>query len=140
MRIINRIILHCSDTPLGRKVSAQDIRRWHISRGWDDIGYHFTIAQDGTIEKGRKLETIGAHSYGQNRDSIGCCYIGGQDIHGRPANTMTPEQVSAFTFLCGQLCAQFAGLKLEGHNLHSAKACPGFKVSEGMPHLFNRMS
>ena len=57
MRELNRIILHCSATPEGRDVPASVIRRWHIEdRGWSDIGYHFVIRLDGTVEAGRPTE------------------------------------------------------------------------------------
>ena len=56
MRNINRIILHCSATPEGRYTSANEIRKWHVNgNGWSDIGYHYVIRIDGTIEKGRPI-------------------------------------------------------------------------------------
>ena len=49
MRIINEIIVHCSDTPEGRNDKAEDIRRWHVNgNGWSDIGYHYVVDLDGT--------------------------------------------------------------------------------------------
>ena len=45
------IILHCSATREGQDVKASDIKRWHKERGFDDIGYHYVIDLDGTIEK-----------------------------------------------------------------------------------------
>ena len=71
MRKINEIIIHCSDTQEGCDVTAKDIRRWHTTpkekggRGWRDIGYHYVIRLDGTIELGRPLEKAGAHCIGR---------------------------------------------------------------------------
>ena len=46
MRKINKIILHCSATPEGREHNVEDIRRWHLRRGFSDIGYHYLIHLD----------------------------------------------------------------------------------------------
>ena len=72
MRDLNRIILHCSATKEGQDFSASTIRGWHVNgRGWSDIGYHWIIRLDGTIEVGRPLEKSGAHTKGHNKDSVG---------------------------------------------------------------------
>ena len=55
------IILHCSATREGQDVKAADIKHWHKDRGFDDIGYHYVIDLDGTIEKGRDEALVGAH-------------------------------------------------------------------------------
>lgn len=47
-------------------VSAKTIDTWHKERGWDGIGYHFVIRKDGSIEKGRDINKIGAHAKGRN--------------------------------------------------------------------------
>lgn len=75
MRTINQIIIHCSATPEGRDDSAADINRWNKDHG--GIGYHYVIRLNGTIERGRPVEQIGAHCKGHNATSIGVCYIGG---------------------------------------------------------------
>ena len=94
MRKITEIIIHCADTPERRDVRAADIRKWHVKdNGWNDIGYHYVIDLDGTIEAGRDLETIGAHCKGHNQNSIGICYIGGRDAYTyAPADTRTDAQ------------------------------------------------
>ena len=62
MREIKEIIIHCSATPLGKDFSAEVIRDWHVKgNGWDDIGYHFIVRLDGTIEYGRMVDKQGAH-------------------------------------------------------------------------------
>jgi len=50
MREIKEVILHCTATPADRKLTVQEVRNWHVKgNGWDDIGYHFLIHQDGTV-------------------------------------------------------------------------------------------
>ena len=135
MREINRIILHCSATPEGRDVSTETIRNWHmLDRGWSDIGYHFVVLLDGTIEAGRPLDKAGAHCKGHNADSIGVCYIGGTDADGNPKDTMDGCQEAAIKELIYSLRMVWdKHLTLHGHNEFSDKACPSFKVSEKFP-------
>ena len=52
MRKIEKIIVHCSATPEGKHYSVDTIRKWHLKRGWRDIGYHFVIDLEGNVEEG----------------------------------------------------------------------------------------
>lgn len=89
MRYINEIIIHCSATKEALDFNVNDLRRWHKAQGWKDVGYHFVITLDGTIEQGRALEEIGSHTKGHNAHSIGICYIGGISKEGKPKDTRT---------------------------------------------------
>lgn len=136
MRDIHRIILHCSATKPGQDVNAETIRAWHLARGWSDIGYHYVILLDGVIETGRPLDVMGAHVKGQNRDSVGICYIGGLDADGEPYDTLTARQRDSFRRLVHALCITLnRPLTLHGHNEFSPKACPSFSVAEKFPEL-----
>ena len=77
MRKINKIIVHCTATQESKDVSVDEVRRWHLKRGWKGIGYHYVVLLDGTIEYGRSVYEPGAHVKGMNKNSIGICYIGG---------------------------------------------------------------
>jgi N-acetylmuramoyl-L-alanine amidase len=129
MRNLTRIILHCSATEEGKDFSAADIRTWHKAQGWKDIGYHFVICLDGTIERGRPIDEVGAHVKGHNADTIGVCYIGGVK-DGKPKDTMTAEQEVAWMHLVLGLRIVFGYLPVHGHNEYAAKACPSFKVGD----------
>lgn len=129
MRRINKIILHCTATKAGVKVTAADVDRWHKQQGWAGIGYHFLILLDGTIEKGRPIEKVGAHCTGQNANSIGVCYVGGLDAKGRAMDTRTPKQIDAMRELVQDLQRTF-GCEVYGHNEFSNKACPCFNVQK----------
>jgi len=128
MRIIKELVIHCSDSPLGRDDDASDIKRWHLARGWRDIGYHYVILLDGTIQSGRPVEQSGAHVIGHNLNSIGICYIGGED--GR--DTRTEEQKRSLEVLLGMLRRMYWDAEILGHrdfeNVY--KACPGFNARE----------
>ena len=128
MRLINKIILHCSATKEGHPFTAKDIREWHIQRGWKSIGYHYVILLDGTIQTGRLESEIGAHTVGQNVHSIGICYIGGLDAYGKPKDTRTSQQKNALKTLVAELLKKYPGSMVHGHYEFANKACPCFNV------------
>ena len=126
MRKITKIIVHCADTPEGRDDKAADIRRWHKARGFNDIGYHYVVDLDGTIEPGRDVTIAGAHANGHNADSIGVCYIGGADTYMKPKDTRTEEQKTALRLLLKYLVQKYPGAKIYGHRDFANKSCPSF--------------
>lgn len=134
MRNINEIIIHCSATYDNQDIHAIDINRMHIARGFDKIGYHFFIRLDGTIEQGRKIDEIGAHCYGYNRNSIGICYAGGlKKVNGKTINadTRTPEQTRSLYQLVKILLYIYPDIdNVCGHNDYSNKSCPCFNVHD----------
>ena len=129
-RKIDKIIVHCSATREGQHIDVDTIRDWHVNgRGWSDIGYHYVIYLDGTVHPGRPIERSGAHTKGQNSNSIGICYIGGVETDGKtPKDTRTPEQKAALDNLLFILTDIFANTTIHGHNEFAAKACPSFDV------------
>lgn len=143
-RNISRIFIHCTATREGQDIDAATIRRWHRDKGWSDIGYHFVIRLDGTIEKGRAEETPGSHVAGFNTGSIGVVYAGGLDAQGRPKDTRTPAQEQAMRDLVRALVAAYPGAQVLGHRDISPdrdgdgkvephewlKACPCFDVRQ----------
>lgn len=133
MRKINEIIIHCTATPAGRNVSIGEIDRWHRARGFNGIGYHFVIALDGTVMKGRDITLAGAHCKGHNANSIGVCYVGGCDASMNPADTRTPAQRTALQRFIRHLRDLYPGATVHGHNEYAAKACPCFNVRDEIP-------
>lgn len=130
MRTINDLVVHCSATTAGKPFRAADIDRWHRHKGWDEIGYHFVICLDGSIEPGRDLGRAGAHVSGHNANSIGICMIGGVDAKGKAANTFNPAQFEALELLLLGLRAKFPRTRILGHRdfPNVAKDCPSFDV------------
>jgi len=129
MRKIDEIIVHCSATPRGRKVTAKDIDRWHRERGFRCIGYHYVIGIDGEVERGRAESEIGAHCRGHNARSIGVCYVGGLSGDGKVAlDTRTDAQRVALTELLMELRERYPGARVYGHRDFAAKECPCFDV------------
>lgn len=125
MRKIDRIIIHCSDTPAGRYTTVADIDRWHRERGFKKIGYHYVIYLNGAIHKGRSETEIGAHCKGYNAHSIGVCYVGGKE-NGKPKDTRTDAQKESLLFLLRDLKKRYPNAKICGHRDLAARDCPCF--------------
>ena len=131
MRLVKEIIIHCSATREGQQVSVDTIRDWHLAKGWNDIGYHFYIDLDGTINKGRDIDKMGAHCKGHNRNSIGICYCGGVETDGKtPKDTRTQEQKDSLLNVLKTLKAMYPEAVIYSHNEFANKACPSFDATE----------
>lgn len=129
MRVIDKIIIHCSATPEHKHFTTEDINKWHIQRGFKNIGYHYVIYLDGSIHKGRPEEEIGAHCTGANTTSIGICYIGGIDALTRKSkDTRTDAQKESLLKLVNELKNKYPSATVLGHNELSSKDCPCFDV------------
>lgn len=137
MRKINKIIIHCTATPEGREVTTKDLHKWHVKeRGWSDIGYHFFIDLQGCLHECRPIERTGAHTKGENWDSIGIAYAGGmtKDMS-EPEDTRTEKQKDAMFDLLLRLVEAYRGVHIYGHCDFSNKACPSFNAKEEYENL-----
>lgn len=130
MRKIDEIIVHCTATKAGKHFDVNDVRRWHLQRNFRDIGYHFLVLLDGTVQQGRPVAEVGAHCTRHNTCSIGVCYVGGIAASGRPADTRTPQQRQALRNLLTDLKQQFPKAVIHGHRDFANKACPCFNASK----------
>lgn len=148
MREIRHIVIHCSASPNGFQITAQDIDSWHVDRGFRRtrgfrirqnmdllaIGYHFVIYVSGIVATGRHLEEVGAHVQGSNARSIGICMIG--------IDRYTPAQWESLQRLVMDLQKTYPEAEILGHRDFSPdqdgdglvepwewlKTCPGFDV------------
>lgn len=132
MRKITEIILHCSATPASMDIGAKEIRDWHVNGNhWRDIGYHWVIRRNGTVEKGRPEYQVGAHCKGHNANSIGVCLVGGTKKDVRiPEDNFTEAQFASLAKLVKELLLRYPGATIHGHCEYAAKACPVFSVKE----------
>lgn len=115
-RSITEIVIHCSATPEGKDYTVDDIRQWHKDRGFSDIGYHYVVYRNGSIELGRDVDTAGAHVQGHNAHTIGICYIGGMDRYNKKAkDTRTLAQKASLLSLLIDLRKLYPKAKICGH-------------------------
>lgn len=132
------IAVHCSATRPSQDLDVNDIRRMHLQRGFLDVGYHFVIKRDGTVQEGRPLNRQGAHVSRYNHLSVGVCLIGGvseKDVN-VPEDNFTKEQYRALHELLTKLHKQFPSAVIQGHRDFPGvrKACPSFDVPTWLAH------
>lgn len=137
MRKIQRIVIHCTATKPGQDVDIEQVRKWHVDGNkWSDVGYHYLVKLDGTIQPGRAVSVMGAGVKGHNRDTVHVAYVGGCDDSGKPFNTLNDDQRAAIYQVCTSLVRVFGPLLVIGHNdLTDEKACPSFKVTTELGQL-----
>lgn len=129
-------------------IGVVEIRKWHLEKRWLDIGYHYVIKRDGTIEPGRDVEVQGAHVENYNHNSVGICLAGGvsefaprhvkkddsanreAQLESHPEDNFTDIQFRSLYALLTQLSAKYPEAKVQGHRdfPQVAKACPSFDV------------
>lgn len=120
MRKIDKFIIHCSDSDVESHDNIATIRKWHVEENkFSDVGYHFFIRKDGTIEVGRPLERPGAHTRGWNKRSVGVC-LSGSDFF------TEPQMYSCRRIY--QLLSYYHEMSIHGHcEFDDDKSyCPGF--------------
>ena len=129
MRKIREIILHCTDSCDSLDIGVREITQWHTDpkphgNGWADVGYHFIIRRNGTIEIGRPMERVGAHVKGHNKRSVGICWVG--------RRVPTPDQYRALIELATALMKEYK-LTFDdvlGHTeLDDGKTCPNLDMA-----------
>lgn len=132
------IIVHCSATKPDWMEGASDaekfneIRRWHLARGFNDIGYHWIIFRSGRWVAGRDESVYGAHVKGHNVNTIGICLLGGfgSEADDYFQEHFTVGQKAALVTLIQDIRTRHNIKKISGHNQYANKACPGFRVNE----------
>ena len=126
------IVIHCSATPVDMDIGAEKIKHWHVvENGWDDIGYHYVIKRDGTLEVGRDESMVGSHARAVNGTSIGICMIGGSNKEGAWENNFLPEQFDTLKQILETLKDKYDIKKIIGHyEVDDKKKCPSFNVKE----------
>ncbi|WNH52453.1 N-acetylmuramoyl-L-alanine amidase [Stenotrophomonas oahuensis] len=134
---VKYLVVHCAATRPSMDIGVKEIRQWHLQRGFNDVGYHYVIRRDGTLEKGRKDSVVGAHAQGYNAKSLGICLVGGvseRDVN-KPEANFTPQQYHELKFLLKRLRETYPNARIVGHReLNSGKACPSFDVQEWLIH------
>lgn len=120
-RKIRRVFLHCSasDNPEHDDISV--IRKWHAQRGFTDVGYHWFIKKDGTVQAGRSVDQIPAAQQGHNTGTLAIC------LHGLDKLKFTEAQFESLRALCREINTIHQGkVTFHGHCEVSSKTCPVF--------------
>lgn len=122
------IFVHCSATKPEMDIGVETIRMWHKQQGWLDVGYHFIIKRDGTVEDGRPVNVVGSHVKDWNSKSVGVCLVGGINAKGQFEANFTPAQMNSLRNKLKELMSKYPNAELMAHHSVAAKACPSFDV------------
>jgi N-acetylmuramoyl-L-alanine amidase len=124
------IVIHHTATSFG---NAAIVTRWHIDRGFDEMGYHFLIGNgtnsgDGQIEVGTRWpkQKWGAHTKTPdnrfNDYGIGICLVGNFDVQYPSAAQMrSVEKLVAYLMRTYHIPPDH----VLGHNDCKSTDCPG---------------
>ena len=101
------------------------VRRYHINKGWGDIGYAYFIEPDGSLMKGRPDDVSQAHvkEDKMNYKSLGVCLTGNFDIE-----LPTEKQLKTLNILLANLRNKYnlTRDKVKFHRDYATyKSCPG---------------
>ena len=138
---IDTILIHCTATPAGREVTRRELDSWHRAEGFEPYvnektgektyaGYHILVHLDGSYERLRPDHARGQHCRQSNMNNrgIGICYVGGNDINGKPCDTRTQAQRATLLTLVRTMRARYPHARILGHHDIPGvrKACPSF--------------
>lgn len=80
-------------------------------QGWSGIGYHLYVRRDGSIWRGRPLDTVGAHAGGNyNSHTIGICAEGNFE-----RETMSEAQKQGIIEATRYALSEYPGCTIKGH-------------------------
>ena len=131
--IPHKVIVHHSLTRDSSSVSWGAIRKYHTQQmKWSGIGYHAGVelvlsgdAVNYEILMGRVWDRSGAHTRGENSDSLGICFVGNYDI------IPPPKQMIVAGSRLIALWLRLFNLTIKDvyshHYFNAYKSCPGIR-------------
>lgn len=141
MAKLELLIIHCTATPEGREVTADEIRQWHTApkptgRGWRRVGYADLVNLDGSLVTLHPFDTdddidpweVTNGVRGYNGKARHVVYAGGLDENFDPKDTRTRAQELALSDYVRYMVLRHPHIKVGGHNQFSNKDCPSFNV------------
>ena len=115
--VTTHLILHHADAS---HATPDGIHAYHRSKGWAGIAYHYFVAKDGTITRGRPETMRGAHTMNWNYCSIGVCFEGNFE-----AEAMDAAQLAAGSALVADIKKRYPNIVVGKHSDYNQTACPG---------------
>jgi N-acetyl-anhydromuramyl-L-alanine amidase AmpD len=118
---IRYLVIHHSAVPAF--VGAKSIAAYHVRRHeWPGIGYHFVVAEDGTVYQTNALETKSYHAVKANPYGVGICFLG-NFTNTAPPQAQVQTGAHLVAWLMGELDLPIESIK--GHKDLMGTACPG---------------
>jgi N-acetylmuramoyl-L-alanine amidase len=128
------IVVHSTNTNPKQNLDVKDLDKQHRKEGLFSCAFHKVIKRDGSIQDGRDIIIAGAHIETDvalsNKNSIGICLVGGQNIDGQPDCNFTFKQYASLVKLIDVLKASYNEVEVVGHRDVTSSLCPQFDVKE----------
>ena len=100
---------------------VKSVHSYHrYANGWAGIAYHLYVRQDGTVWRGRPMDTQGGHCRGYNSRSIGICFEGNFNNE-----KMGEEQLEAGREAIRYARSIYPDAAIVGHRELCPTSCPG---------------
>lgn len=114
-RKIDSVIVHWSETYNDQNVKAQDIEK---SAG--SVEYHYVILRDGSIQRGKSINSAARHADKYDASSISVLIIAGYDavtgdVAALSETSVTPSQVASLKGLVSVVYDIIPGAEVWGH-------------------------
>jgi len=150
-REITEVVVHWSAHFNNQgNVGSEECHNIAIDRGFGrGISYHYIIKKDGSIQRGRPLNMMGAHAKanGHNKYSIGISMIGGYNCNSNnptpnnfiSAESITSSQWNSLNQFLRAFYVVWPGGQVWGHNeTDPTKVDPGISMKQYILSKFNK--
>ena len=150
-RDITEVVVHWTETFTNKDIGSSEINEQQIALGQSEIGYHYIIRRDGSIQRGRNLNVVGQHAAVNDHDtySIGIAFVGGFNCASGTDNpqaflsssSLTRVQMNSFETFCRAFYSAYPGGQVIGHNdIDDNELDPGFDVRDYCLDMFGKPS
>ena len=132
------IAIHHTGSAEDEDITSPELHKMHLNNGWWGMGYHFNIRKNGTVELGTPLETIGAHAYQHNNNTIGIHLAGNFELA-----SPTQKQLISLEQLIADLAKDYHitinDQTVAGHrHFNTDTTCPGYYLNRLLPTIRSR--
>lgn len=128
------IVVHSTNTNPEQNLDVKDLDTKHRKEGLFSCAFHKVIKRDGSVQDGRDIMIAGAHIDTDvdlsNKNSIGICLVGGQNVDGQPDCNFTFKQYQSLVTLISDLQSFYKEVEIVGHRDVSDASCPQFDVKQ----------
>ena len=115
---INTIVIHHSASK--PSTTIEEITAWHKARGFNTVGYHKVIYDDGSIMNGRPENTVPASVKDHNKYSLAVCLCGNFEI-----DQPTQWQLISLELLIREWKTKWPDALVVTHRDLAPTLCPG---------------